>query len=208
VSEHSFGEVVHIIKLNSLGSQWATWFSTGRFQAKTSDFEPLTHCRLHQWNHGLGTPLEEHASRRTLPILGLEVYQDPPEPPSGLQPMDHSSICLWRKLGSRIIIFTFPLSSESLEHGIWQLAVGLFRFFHWPHRAGSCAGCGHKHTVRLSVIAPPSMGFFPTGSSSSLSCIFQLLAQAILHPRGTWDRHAQNSAQHTSIQDSACRPPF
>jgi hypothetical protein len=94
--------------------------------------------------------------------------------------------------------------------GVWQLAVGLFRFFRWPHRAGSCAGCGHEQTVRLSIVAPPSMGFLrpdrlvvflicvsTPGSGHSHACM----------PRGTWITRARESIYpaHTWIQDSVGR---
>jgi hypothetical protein len=40
-------------------------------------------------------------------FLAARFHQDPADSASGLQPMDPSNICLWRKPGSRIIILTF-----------------------------------------------------------------------------------------------------
>jgi hypothetical protein len=172
----------------------------------TSDFEPLTHCRLHQWNHGLGAPLEEYASRRThclylasrftRTLLNLHLDCNPWITQAfflakaGHKDHHPHFSALVRESGTRnLAACRWTVSFLSLA-----TPSRIVRWL-WTQTHGKV----ERHCSSIHGIPSDRLVVF------SQLRFFNFWLRPILHPRGTWDRHAQNSAQHTSIQDSAGR---
>jgi hypothetical protein len=176
---------------------------------KKSDFEPLTDCRLHQMESWTRNTTGKTCKPSDTVSWPPGFTRTPLILPPDCNPWTTQTFASGE---SRAQGSSSSLSAlvRELGLGTWQLAVGLFRFVRWPHRAGSCAGCGHKQTVRLSIVAPPSMGFLrpdrlfvflicvsTPGSGRSHACMLEAHGSPV-----------PKRVSSTHLDSGFCRPPF